>query len=299
MDTGLRRLRYFQTLAVELNFRRASERLGMTQPALSRAILQLEQEIGAPLFVRTNRQVALTAAGRTFLKGCSRTLDTLETAIDETRRTSRGLSGSLTVGYTDTVIAGRLPDVIEGFSRIAPDVTIRLVQGYTDQQMEMMETGRLDVAIVTSPGPRADLDTLPFQSDRFLALLPASHALAACPRLTLRDFAAQPFVLGDPDRWAVYNRHLWRHCARAGFEPSMVQTAPESRAIIGLVSCGLGVSIMPESLVATIDARVVARPISGLDDRLESFACWRAVQPSAVLLNFRDFLQSACRLTVT
>ncbi|MCK0168857.1 LysR family transcriptional regulator [Jannaschia sp. S6380] len=292
METGLRRLRYFRILAATLNFRRAAVALGITQPALSRAISQLEEEVGAALFTRSNRQVALTAAGQSFLKGCARTLDALETAIDETRRVSRGLSGTLTIGYTDTVIAGRLPDVIEGFCRIAPDVTIRLVQGYTDQQMEMMEAGQLDVAIVTSPGRQLDLETLPLQSDGFMALLPASHELAKSPRIMLRDLALQAFVMGDPDRWAVYNRHLWRYCERAGFDPSVVQTAPESRAIIGLVSCGLGVSIMPESLVSTVDARVVARPIADLETRLESFACWRLAEPSAVLVNFCDFLAS-------
>lgn len=291
METGLRRLRYFKALAAELNFRRAATRLGITQPALSRAISQLEQEVGAALFARTNRQVALTEAGRAFLKGCIRTLDTLETAIDETRRVSRGLAGTLTIGYTDTVIAGRLPDVIEGFSRAAPDVTIRLVQGYSDQQMEMLGAGQLDVAIVTSPVGQINFDSQPLQSDRFMALLPASHPLASRPQLALRDLERQPFVMGDPDRWAVYDRHLWRHCDRAGFEPTVVQTAPESRAIIGLVSCGLGVSIMPESLVATIDARVVARSIADLDVQLESFACWRPAEPSAILVNFREFIR--------
>lgn len=292
METGLRRLRYFRTLAAQLNFRRAAEDLGITQPALSRAISQLEREVGVMLFARTNRQVALTSAGRAFLKGCTRTLEVLETAIDETRRVSRGLSGTLTVGYTDTVIAGRLPDLVEGFSRVAPDVTIRLIQAYTDRQMEMMEAGQLDVAIVTSPERQTDLGMLSLQSDRFMALLPAAHPLATQADLRLRDLANHPFVMGDPDRWAVYNRHLGRHCERAGFDPSVVQTAPESRAIIGLVSCGLGVSIMPEALVATVDARVVARPIADLDSRLESFACWRPVDPSPTLVNFRDYLAS-------
>ena len=116
METGLRRLRYFRALAEGLNFRATAERLNITQPALSRAIAQLEADVGVALFERTNRRVRLTLAGETFAAGCDRVLKSLDGAIDQTLRVARGFAGNLTVGYTDTVIAGVLPDLIRVLS---------------------------------------------------------------------------------------------------------------------------------------------------------------------------------------
>lgn len=290
METGLRRLRYFQALAAALNFRRAASHLNITQPALSRAIAQLEVEIGTLLFERTNRQVALTLAGKTFAKGCARTLASLDATVDETRRVARGDAGTLVIGYTDTVIAGRLPDIVEGFAKILPGVTIRLVQAYTARQMTMLDGGHLDVGIVTGPVTHVGLKTCPVQSDRFMALLPTGHPLAAQDRIRLADLAGQPFVIGDPDRWGAYNTHLTAHCERAGFQLHVVQTAPESRAIVGLVSCGLGVTVLPEALLSTVDRRVVARDIADLDARLDSFACWQLTGMQPALRRFVDHL---------
>ena len=123
-----------------------------------------------------------------------------------------------------------------------------------------------------------------------MAFLPAGHVLCDAARLRLADLADEPFVTGDPEKWGTYNAHLLAHCERAGFRPRIVQTAPESRAIVGLVSCGLGVTILSEALVATRDRRVVARPVEGLDARLDSLACWRAADPQPALSRFVEFL---------
>lgn len=300
MSTDLRRLRYFQALSMELNFRRAAKRLNITQPALSRAIAQLEEEVGTRLFTRTNRQVALTLSGRTFAKGCDRTLASLQDTVDETRRIARGSAGTLSIGYTDTSIAGRLPDLVDGFARLAPGVGIRLVQGYTSLQLRMLADGDLDVAIVTGAltGPAVSTaagvggtETAMVQSDRFMVLLPTGHPLALRPSVLLSDLADQLFVAGDPEKWEVYDSHVKAHCERAGFRPRIVQTAPESRAIVGLVSCGLGIGILPESIVATVDHRVVARPINGLDASLETVAHWYTADMPPTLTRFVGFLK--------
>lgn len=231
METELRRLRYFQALAAELNFRRAAKRLNITQPALSRAIAQLEGEVGTRLFARSNRQVALTLTGKTFAKGCDRTLASLQDTVEETRRIARGSAGTLAIGYTDTSIEGRLPDIVDGFARKAPGVGIRLVQAHTTLQLGMLADGDLDVAIVTGAltGPPAGpasggvgTATARVQSDRFMALLPVGHPLAARPALRLADLADQAFVAGDPEKWAVYDSHVTAYCERAGFRPRIV-----------------------------------------------------------------------------
>lgn len=292
METGLRRLRYMRVLAEELNFRRAAVRLNITQPALSRAIVQLEDEVGVALFERTNRQVRLTLAGQAFANGSAQVLRDLDRVIAQTMDVAQGFTGFLNVGYTDTVIAGRLPDIIKTFRGIAPAVHIRLIQGYTDQQFDLLDKGQLDIGLMTGPIEREGFETLDIQTDRLMAILPSDHPLARRSMLNLRDLAGEPFVMGDPDRWGAFNVALFREFQRLGFRPSVLQTAPESRAIIGLVACGLGVSIMPEGLVRAADPRLTVRPVADLTAPLITQASWLASSDQPVLARFVAHLAS-------
>lgn len=274
VETGLRRLRYFSVLAKTLNFRRAAAELNITQPALSRAISHLEKDVGVRLLERSNTKVSLTAPGETFCAECDRILGALGRAIEETRRVARGEVGTITVGYTDTAIAGAMPDIIESFRRQEPRVTVHLMQASTATQLQMIRSGVLDIGLMTGPVDRAVFCAIPVQADRLVALVPRTHGLAARDSVRLHDLAAEPFVLGDPEEWSVYNRHLLRICETAGFAPRVVQTAPEVRAIIGLVSCGLGLSIMPESHSVGLDSRAVALPIQDVGDMMVTEAAW-------------------------
>ena len=274
METGLRRLRYFQCLSTELSFRRAAAKLGLTQPALSRAIALLEEDIGTPLFKRSNRQVELTLAGEAFAVGCERVLTALDGVIDQALRVADGREGTLVVGYTDTAIAGLLPDIIQSFRVAAPRIHLRLIQTYTKQQIVSLEDGSLDIGFLTGPVEPGHFQAIDIQSDRMMVILPRGHDLAARSAVSLSDLATLPFVLGDLDRWGAYHAHLFRQCEKAGFRPEIVQTAPESRALIGLVSCGMGVSVQAESLVEHGDARVVRKPLTDVLEKVTTQAAW-------------------------
>jgi len=286
METGLRRLRYFKMLAVELNFRRTAQRLGITQPALSRAIGQLEQDVGAQLLERTSRQVRLTLAGETFAAGCGRILDRLDTTIDQTLNVARGYAGTLVIGYTDTSIAGRLPNVIKSFLSEAPDVHVRLIQVFTRQQLVMLRDGAIDIGMLTGPVVDDAFATRDVQIDRFVALVPRDNPLAGRESVALGELAAYPFVLGDFEAWATYNELLFAQCEKRSIRPRIVQTAPESRAIVGLVACGLGVSIMPESLARTADERIAVLAVRDVDARMTTQAVWPHASKSPALGRF-------------
>lgn len=128
--------------------------------------------------------------------------------------------------------------------------------------------------LCTGPSDRKEFEAVAVQRDSLVALVPKTHPLAGQPRIDLRDLAEEAFVLGDRVAWAVYNRHLMRACENAGFQPKIVQTAPEVRAIVGLVSCGLGVTVMPASHATALDARTVALQISDRTYPLITEAVW-------------------------
>lgn len=292
MKTGLRRLRYFHKVADTLNFRRAAAELNITQPALSRAITLLEQDLGVILLKRSNAKVSLSRAGRTFVLECDRVLNTLNHAVEETRRVARGEIGSLAIGYTDTAIAGVIPDIIETFRQAVPGVTILLRQMPTCAQVQMLRSGQLDVGLMTGPTDNDTFSTVPVQRDRLVALVPKVHKYACRGSLRLCELAPEPFVLGDPNDWVIYNRMLLQICERAGFAPRIVQTAPEIQAIIGLVSCGLGVTVMPESHAVFLNTRTVALEIEDAIAPMLTEAVWIEGRDHPALTRFAAHLHS-------
>ncbi len=290
MDTGLRRLHYFRALASQLNFRRTADTLGLTQPALSRAIALLESDIGVALFTRSRAGVALTPAGQAFAAGTANVLTELEGAITQARRIAAGEAGELVIGYTDTAITGCLPDIVHRFRERYPALEVALRQGYTHQQRQWLQSGILDVAFMTGPDQHPDRSAVDVQSDRFTVVLPRTHRLATATALRLADLADEPFVLGDADHWSVYNEHLFRLCSVDGFVPRVVQSAPDSRGIIGLVSCGMGLSVQTESLTRHGDSRVVFRPLSDCDDMVVTQAVWLTQAEHAPTRRFLNYL---------
>jgi DNA-binding transcriptional LysR family regulator len=272
---NIQQLRYFLVLGDELHFRRAAARLHLSQPALSRAVQQLEAALGFPLFERNNRNVALTPAGAVYLDGCRSMLATLDATGDRARRASRGQIGEVRIGYTDIAVAGILPNVVRSFRSAFPDVTIAANHGCSQAQIDDLDADRLDVGFLTGPWSQPGYETWTVQTDSLVAVLPERHRLAAKPLLSLADFAEEPFVKGEPRFWAHFDAHLSALCAVAGFQPSVAQHASNNEAILGLVACGIGVSIQAETIRTSLRNGVVMRDIAGCAAEIPTIAAWR------------------------
>jgi DNA-binding transcriptional LysR family regulator len=279
---NLQQFRYFVVLGEELHFRRAAERLHLSQPALTRSIQQLEHAVGLELVKRDNRNVSLTPAGEEYLKGLRSILSTFESATDRARRVAQGEAGSVRISYTDIAVAGILPTVVRSFRAAHPDIAIQANHGCTQTQIDDLETGKLDIGFFTGPWSRDGYSTLVVQEDAFVAVLPAQHRLANAPALQLRDLADEPFVLGEPRFWTHYHAHLNRLCREAGFEPRVVQYASNNEGILGLVSCGMGVTVQAESIRTYGRSDVVMRYLENETAEIPTIAAWRTEALDAV-----------------
>lgn len=286
MKTGLRRLRYFIVVSDRLSFRRAAADLAMTQPALSRAIAQLEADLGIALLQRDNRRVSLTEAGQIFREGCREALDVLEGAVQRTRKAALEESGRLSIGYTDIAIAGCLPEIVRSFRLEHPDILATLRQSFAEAQYDLLRRGDIDVGLLTGPVHDTALEHMLVQSDRFVALLPVRHRLAKASQVTLRDLADEPFVLGSEDKWRVYHDILYEECRASGFEPRVVQRAPDTQGIVGLVACGMGVSIQTESVWPSAEDGVRMVPIRGCRQPVETYLAWNRAEPRMAVRAF-------------
>lgn len=292
MKVELRHVRQFLAVAETLNFHRAAEHLAIAQPALSRSIQVLEHQVGAPLLTRTNREVALTPAGKAFRAGCSGLVQDLERAVFLARQAHAGLHGVLTIGYTDFAISGMLPGFLREFRRLYPSIALDLYYGATEHQIEGLDTDRIDVAFLTRPISSLYLRHFPVQTEPLGVCMSVRHPLATQPSLDLRALASEDWIFGIPSRWRQFRRHVDQLCLDAGFIPNIVQEAYNTDSIIGLVAADIGITIHVENANARHREDVVFIPLKGIQPSLVTEAAWDPQREMPALERFISHLKT-------
>jgi DNA-binding transcriptional LysR family regulator len=244
----LRRLEYFVAVAEELHFSRAAARLGIAQPPLSQQIQKLEAEVGAQLFDRSHRAVALTTAGRALLPEARTLLAMSERVAGIARAVQDGRAGRLRLGLTGSTAFRLVPTLLRHYRSEYPDVVIQLSELPTADQVEQLADGRLDAGLTRAPILGGDLASVIVWSEALLVVLPADHALAGSAAIAVSELAAEPFVLFPRERGPGLYELVSGLCAEAGFAPKVVQEAVQMQTLVGLVAAGFGVSIVPASV---------------------------------------------------
>jgi DNA-binding transcriptional LysR family regulator len=271
----LRHLRYFVAVAEELHFGRASARLHLAQPALSQQVKQLEKELGVLLLARTKRRVALTEPGRAFLVEARRTLGAADEAIRVARRAAQGELGSLKVGYVDLATWLDFPMILQTFRQHFPSVEVTLVELHREPQREALLRGDLDVGFFTLAERDRGLTGLIIGRDPLVVALPSHHPRSAQPSLPLSDLAEEPWVLFPRELRTVFGELVLTSCREAGFVPRVIQEASQLHALAGLVSAGVGITLLPQSMAAAPRKGVVYRPLREDAPVLSLHLVWR------------------------
>ena len=284
----LRALRYFTVLAEELHFGRAARRLSITQPPLSQAIAKLERELGVPLFERTRRRVALTLAGATFLEESRATLARAAQAVELAQRAHRGEVGRLAVGYLAATAFTLLPLVLRDFSRGFPGVKLELRELTIPQQHAALLRGDIDVAILRPPVSEAELASEIILAEPFVLALPARHPLRSLHRVPAKRLAGEPFVMFPRQPGLVNHDLVMDFCLRAGFTPRVAQEAYQTHTVVGLVSAGIGIALVPASTQKIGLAGVVYRPLREATPQSRTAVAWRRADASPAVAAFLD-----------
>src|SRR5580658_5420999 len=192
----LRHLRYFAAVAQYLNYSETSRRLHVAQPAISQTILDLEDELGVKLLLRTKRSVQLTAAGTAFLREAEEILRRAHEAPQIAQRAARGEVGHLGIGFFGTAFAPILPALVQAYRRKFPIVELRLFELNPDQQLAAFDEGRIDLGFTRKlpSDRRAELEEEVVYTDQLAIALPAAHALAKDKVIRLKSLASEAFV---------------------------------------------------------------------------------------------------------
>lgn len=288
----LRHLRYFTTLAEELHFGRAAERLGIAQPPLSQQIKSMEEIVGYPLFER-RPQVRLTPAGEALLEVARRTLAQVEEGLELTRRAGRGEAGKVTVGFAASILTTALPEILRTYREQYAGVELRLRELSSAAQAAALADGSIDVGFVREAVTQgSDLICEPILREEFVAVLPPAHPLGERKQLHLIDIAEEPFVHFPRAVAPALFDQIADACQRAGFRPRVVQEAQEWLTILGLVEAGLGVSLVPSSFCRLRWGGVQYRPLGPPHEFTDVFVCWRAAPVIPAILPLVEIARS-------
>ena len=243
MNVTLRQLRVFLAVAGERNFSRAGDAVALTQPAVSRAILELESQVGLKLLDRTTREVVLTDAGQSLAARLERVLDELDQTLLDVRGMASARRGKVRVASSPTLSAQLMPACIAACARQEPDIQLVLLDRIQQDALDSVRTGEVDFGVVIEPSSTDDLTAETILNDPFVLVVPAGHALAARKTVRWSSLAGHPLVLLDH---ASGSRRLIDDAlASHGVQAEVAQQLGHPTTVFRMVEAGIGISVMP------------------------------------------------------
>jgi LysR family transcriptional regulator, benzoate and cis,cis-muconate-responsive activator of ben and cat genes len=283
----LRHLVYFREVARQLHFRKAAETLAIAQPALSRAIAQLETALDADLLNRTRRGVEITPAGQALLDRLEPLLRSLAAIPGELRAMATGEVGHLRVAFTGLAMATVLPDIVREFNRRYPGIRIELNESPTSAQLATLQSGELDCGFFHPDAPTPGLRTRVLLHERNGVLLPPGHPLTKKKTLQLRDLRATPFVLFPRAHNPGFYDRIVAAFKAAAIAPHIAEEVWPRANGIGLVRAGLGATFITPSEAQHLPRDVVFRALAGPAPESRVVLGWRQPpEPTPALASF-------------
>lgn len=243
----LSQIRCFVAVAEELHFGRAAARLNMTQPPLSRQIQILEHALGAKLLDRTNRHVALTGPGQTFLPEAIRLLRLASGAAAIVRRAAAGDAGEVTLGFTTTASYDFLPRALRRLGAAAADIRVTLREATTTALIEALSSGELDLALVRPTSRLAALSSKIVHREPLLLAVSREHRLARVESVTIDDLRGKKIVGYSPDGMKYFHDLVMRLLSLQNLDIEIVQQVAQVHSVLALARAGLGIAIVPAS----------------------------------------------------
>jgi DNA-binding transcriptional LysR family regulator len=243
----LRHLRYFLAVAEELNFTKAAEKLFISQPPLSRQIIELEEEIQARLFIRNNKKVELTEAGKYFKEEVTALFQHLERITIKTQKIAQNVSGEFRIAYISSIYSAVISELIQHLKVQFPYVNFKLFEISTTKQIDALEQGKIDLGIIRSPIKSTRIKARLWFQDGF-SVVYNKRLIQINSEKEIPNLKEETFVFFNKNYAPHYHEVLLELCAFYGFAPKVVHQSNNINSIVQLVKNGLGISIVPSNI---------------------------------------------------
>lgn len=290
MAITFKQLRYFLTLAEELHFGRAAEKLNISQPPLSASLKQLEHALGFPLMERTNKMVRLTPAGATFAEHARRMLNQLSAAETIAAQMAKGAVGKVTVAFVPSMLFRQLPPLLKTFQENHPDIELILHEMNTTRQIEALLDREIDIGFVHKVPFPPDIAQHTLETERLVCCVPRDHRLAGCSRIRLSELAGERVLTFSREFAAHFHDRI------AGLlRVARVETFPHYHirhwfTVVALVGQGMGVALVPQSLRNSAFANVAYLEIEEREAEHQVSLIWHRDAPPQAARLFLQFV---------
>ena len=270
----IQQIKNFLILSKTLNFREASEQISIVQPALSRQIQQLEEQVGALLFKRDKRNVNLTEAGHFFRAECDRIIHELEKTIHRTGQLHRGEAGEITIGHSSSAMQSILPTFLLNIKQELPNVKTNLMEISNRLLIEMLFNREVDIGFAPNLSPPPEVQETTIYEEDFVLLLPENHPISEENFVNLSQFAHENFILPPLSVGYGYVENIYQICSQHGFFPKIVHESAHSMSVQRLVEAGLGISIEPLSSVRGLNINIKLILLKNIPQKAQMKMLW-------------------------
>lgn len=288
----LRQLRHFIAVADELNFTRAAEHCNITQPALTRSIAALEDELGVLLLDRSKRQIQLTPSGQSFLEDARKAFEYVHLATQNVQRSSQ--RQQLSVGLSSIQNFPFLTPTLERFHSLHPDVDIAFKELFTRQQLVALNEGTLDVGFMFFPIDDDNISTRMVWREPFVILLPAVHRLAELAEIPVEALGEEPFIMTPREINPSVHDHVLAMIRGNGVEPRIAEIRATPQTRNNLIAGGFGITLTLPSWPIDLP-ELTTRPIGYSGDQVPMFldgvVAWHRENTSTLVAAFVETVQ--------
>jgi DNA-binding transcriptional LysR family regulator len=283
----LRSVRYFVSVAEQLHFGRAAERMNVVQSAISQQIKRLEEELDTKLFERSWNELRLTEAGRQMLPECRRLLVQADKTVKVAKSVGAGIRGKINFAFVDNSISALIPSLVGEFKARRPDVELGLQALDRLEQTASLEDRLIDIGLMPPPVPPGDFHSEIVVSAPLAVALPRGHVLACKSSLSLRELSSEPFVMFPAAMHTRILEIILAACASASFIPRVAQEATPLHTLLALVGAGLGVTLVPRWVASESVRGVAFRDIDPETPAYELMFVWRRDNSNPALEGLR------------
>ena len=273
-EMNIQQLKNILILAQKLNFTRAAEQMNIVQPAFSRQVKQLEEEVGVKLFNRNKRNVSITTAGHYFILEIEKMLDHLEKTLIKTNKIDAGDAGEIRIGFTHSAMQTSLPGILKSIKQNFPELKIILKEVNNPDHYDALLHGDLDLGIGTNPIVPPSLNHKTLHTDYFAVILPENHPVDDTNYMDFSVFSGEHFIRPARASGRDHVRKIESICSDAGFTPGIVHETDSAIASLKLVEAGMGIALEPVSSLIGLDFKIKSIVLDNIDYKVDHVMMW-------------------------
>jgi len=279
----LRHLRYFLAVAEELHFRKAADKLFISQPGLSRQIQQLEDHLQATLLTRNNRKVELTAAGKHLYSQSKHWLETIQLGLEKTKLLHDGSEGTLKLGYVGSAMQNVIPSLLKQFKKNHSSIKFSLSELDNSMQIDALLEGQIDLGFVRLSQVPKSLEMKTILTEPFCLVLPKKHLLTGAELKHMNLLKMESFILFEKEYSPTYYEEVMSLFRNAGYNPQVSHSSVNALTIFKMVESGFGLAVVPKSLQSSFNLDIKFIDLSHFPQRTNLNLVWKKSSSNPLL----------------